>query len=142
MSVPHFTTKYCEFFLIFWWRKSGHYQILEWCFGRTLSVTGLKKNKPSRQGKKKNPTQTDHTSISRENKLKLIKCYLCQNFKPFISLLFFYSQHAVHCTQLPLPLWFTICPVVLGDIYNEVIFTGHPLLLFTPPGPKRTSVSK
>jgi len=34
----------------------------------------------------------------------------------------------------------------LFDIYNEVIFTGHPLLLFTnplkPPRAKRTSVSK
>lgn len=46
------STKYCIFFIV-WWRKSCHYQILEWCFGRTLLVRmRTEENKPLQQGQK------------------------------------------------------------------------------------------
>lgn len=60
-----------------------------------------------------------------------------QTFKPFISFLdIVFLLHI--CNMLCIAPSY-LSPAVhhlsrlLGDIYNEVIFTGHPLLLFTTP---------
>lgn len=68
--------------------------------------------------------------------MKLIKKpSLISNPSQPVSILFFYCILSTCCAVHPA----TFTPAVhhlsrlLGDIYNEVIFTGHPLLLFTNP---------
>lgn len=133
MNVPHFTTKYC-FFFIYWWRESGHYKILEWCFGRFFFGyrirTEEEKKQPLQQGKKKR-TEPDHACISTKqkktwnewNSIFDLPETLCDRSRYCFSTAC--SQHAVPRTQLPSPAVHLSC--LLGDIDNEVIFTGLPL---------------
>lgn len=53
-----------------------------------------------------------------------------------------YLQHAVHCTQLPLPLWFTICPVYLATSTMRSYLQDTHSCCSKAPEPKQTSVSK
>ncbi len=53
-----------------------------------------------------------------------------------------YSQHAVHCTQLPLPLRFTICPVYLVTSTMRSYLQDTLSCCSQAPWAKWTSVSK
>lgn len=120
------------YFLIFWWRKIGSLLNIGMVFWQDFFLLTVG-NKPLQRVKKQQ--NLHHQKKKCEINQMLSSIY--QTFKPFISFLdIVFLLHI--CNMLCIAPSY-LSPAVhhlsrlLGDIYNEVIFTGHPLLLFTTP---------
>lgn len=122
MNVPHFTTKYCAFF---YFLVENRVTVKYW----NDDLAGICWWQVKTEENKINNNRT-WLYLPQQKKIEKLLILIWLNFKSFVSFLDVFLLHTRN-NQLPLPPTVHHLSRLLGDIYNEVIFTGHPLLLFT-----------